>query len=120
MSDSLVTPFTVARQTPLPWNLLGRQEYCSGLPFPSPGHFSNPGTEPTFPALAGRFFTTEPHLIFYISVNYSHHVVDQTPSAYLSFNWKFVPFDRLPPALLPQPLVTLSLTSLSFLCFLSF
>ena len=37
-----------------------RQEYWSGLPFPSPGDLLNPGIEPTFPALAGRFFTAEP------------------------------------------------------------
>ena len=28
-----------------------RQEYCSGLPFPSPGNLPNPGTEPLFLAL---------------------------------------------------------------------
>ena len=33
-----------------------RQEYWSGLPFPSPGDLSNPGTELAPPA----FFTTEP------------------------------------------------------------
>ena len=37
-----------------------RQEYWSGLPFPSPGALPNPGTEPTSPALAGGFFTAEP------------------------------------------------------------
>ena len=37
-----------------------RQEYWSGLPFPSPGDLPDPVTEPTSPALAGRFFTTEP------------------------------------------------------------
>ena len=37
-----------------------RQEYWSGLPFPSPGKLPNPGIEPTSPALAGEFFTTEP------------------------------------------------------------
>ena len=37
-----------------------RQEYWSALPFPSPGNLLNPGTEPAFPALTGRFFTTEP------------------------------------------------------------
>ena len=37
-----------------------RQEYWSGLPFPSPGDLSDPGTEPTSPVLAGGFFTTEP------------------------------------------------------------
>ena len=61
MSDS-ETPWTVAGQAPLPMEF-PRQEYWSGLPFPSPGDLSKPGIEPvslTSPALAGRFFTTEP------------------------------------------------------------
>ena len=40
-----------------------RQEYCSGLPFPTPGDLPNPGTEPAspvYPALADGFFTIEP------------------------------------------------------------
>ena len=41
-----------------------RQEYWSGLPFPSPGDLPDPGIEPASlagdPALAGSFFTTEP------------------------------------------------------------
>ena len=37
-----------------------RQECWSGLPFPFPGDLSDPGIEPMSPALAGRFFTTEP------------------------------------------------------------
>ena len=37
-----------------------RQEHWSGLSFPSPGDLSNPGIEPISPALAGKFFTTEP------------------------------------------------------------
>ena len=37
-----------------------RQGHWSGWPFPSPGDLLNPGIEPGFPALAGRFFTTEP------------------------------------------------------------
>ena len=37
-----------------------RQEYWGGLPFPSPGDHLNPGIEPMSPALAGRFFITEP------------------------------------------------------------
>ena len=32
----------------------------SGLPFPSPGELPDPGIKLTSPALAGRFFTTEP------------------------------------------------------------
>ena len=39
---------------------ISQQEYWSGLPFPSPGVLPNSGIEPVFPALAGRFFTTEP------------------------------------------------------------
>ena len=37
-----------------------RQEYWSGLPFPSPGDFPNPGIEHLSPALAGGFFTSKP------------------------------------------------------------
>ena len=40
-----------------------RQEYWSQLPFPSPGDLPDPGIKPeasVAPALAGRFFTTEP------------------------------------------------------------
>jgi len=37
-----------------------RQEYWSGLPFPSPEDLSSAGIKPTFPALAGGFCTTEP------------------------------------------------------------
>ena len=54
------TPWTVACYTPLSMGF-SRQRYWSGLPFPPPGDFSDPGTEPTSlmsPALAGRFFTT--------------------------------------------------------------
>ena len=36
-----------------------RQEYWSGLPFPSPGDLPDPGIDPVSPALAGGFFTTE-------------------------------------------------------------
>jgi len=35
-----------------------RQEYWSGLPFPSPGDLPNPGIETLSPGLAGGFFTT--------------------------------------------------------------
>ena len=53
------TPWTVAYQTPLSMGF-SRQEYWSGLPFPSPGDVPDPGIEPTCPALAGRFLTAEP------------------------------------------------------------
>ena len=53
------TPWTVVRQAPLSVGF-SRQEYWSGLPFPTPGDLPNPESEPASPALAGRFFTTEP------------------------------------------------------------
>ena len=59
VSDSFVTPWTVACQAPLFMGFPG-QEYWSGLPLPSPGHLPNPGIEPTSPALAEGFFITEP------------------------------------------------------------
>ena len=46
----LVTLWTVARQAPLSMGF-SRQEYWSGLPFPSPGDLPNPGIEPRSPAL---------------------------------------------------------------------
>ena len=45
-----VTPWTVAHQTP-PSMEFSRQEYWSGLPFPSPGDLPEPGIEPRSPAL---------------------------------------------------------------------
>ena len=55
-------PWTVAHQAPLPMEFC-RQEYWSGLPFPSPGDLPNAGIKPTSlvsPALVGGFFTTVP------------------------------------------------------------
>ena len=46
-SDSAI-PWIVAHQAPLPMKL-SKQEYWSGLPFPSPGDLSDPGTEPVSP-----------------------------------------------------------------------
>ena len=59
LSNSLATPRTVARQ-PLLSMGFPRQEYWSGLPFPSPGDLPAPGIEWACPALVGRFFTAEP------------------------------------------------------------
>ena len=56
------TLWTVAHQAPLSMGF-SKQEYWSGLPWPPPGDLPNPGIEPASPvppALAGRFFTTEP------------------------------------------------------------
>ena len=59
MSDSFVTPKTVARQAPLSMGL-PRLRILSGLPFASPGDLSNSGIKPMSPALQGGSFTTEP------------------------------------------------------------
>ena len=56
---TLATPWTVACQAPLSMGF-SRQEYYSGLPFPSPGDLPNPRTESVSFALAGGFYTTEP------------------------------------------------------------
>ena len=44
------TPWTIAYQAP-PSMGFSRQEYWSGLPFPSPRDLPNPGIEPGSPAL---------------------------------------------------------------------
>ena len=57
-----VTSWTVAYQAPLSMGF-SRQEYWRGLPCPPPGDLPDPRIKPVslaFPALAGRFFTTEP------------------------------------------------------------
>ena len=53
------TWWTVAHQAVLSMGF-SRQEYGSRLSFPSPRDLPNPGIKPVPPALAGRFFTTEP------------------------------------------------------------
>ena len=53
------TPWTVAHQAPLSMGF-PRQEYWSGLPWPSPGDLPHPGIKAISHALAGGFFTTEP------------------------------------------------------------
>ena len=81
------TPCTVAHQAPLSKEF-SRQEYWSGLPFPTPRDLPDPGIKPlspAFPALAGRFFTTSttwevPHIFIVLhkifsSVQFSSSVV---------------------------------------------
>ena len=53
------TPQTVAHQTP-PSMGFSRQEYWSGLPFPSPRDVPNPGTEPRSPAFQADVLPPEP------------------------------------------------------------
>ena len=53
------TSWTVALQTPLSMGF-SRQEYWSGLPFPSPGDLPNPGIKPQSPALQTGALPSEP------------------------------------------------------------
>ena len=53
-----MTPWTIVLQAPLSMGF-PRQEYWSGLPFPTPGDLPDPEIEPAFlesHALAGGFF----------------------------------------------------------------
>ena len=59
MSDSLATPWSVAHQAPLSTGF-PRQEYWSGLPFPSPGDLPDSGIKPTSPALQANSLPAEP------------------------------------------------------------
>ena len=53
-----VTSWTVARQAALSMGF-SRQEYWSGLPFPSPGDLPDPGIEPGTPALQADSLLSE-------------------------------------------------------------
>ena len=53
------TPWTVAYQAP-PSMGFSRQEYCSGVPFPSPGDLPNSGIEPGSPTFQADALTSEP------------------------------------------------------------
>ena len=62
VSNSFETSWTAACQSPLSTEF-SRQQYWSGLPFPFPGDFPDPGIKPTSPVsptVADRLFITEP------------------------------------------------------------
>ena len=58
LCPTLVTPLTVACQAPLSMGF-SRQEYWSGLPFPSPGDLPDLGIEPQSPASQADSLPTE-------------------------------------------------------------
>ena len=53
------TPWTVAHQAP-PFMQFSRQQYWSGLPFPSPGDLPHPGIKPESPILQADSLPSEP------------------------------------------------------------
>ena len=56
---TLCDPRTVAHQAPASVGF-SRQEYWSGLPFPSPRDLPNPGMEPRSPTLQVEALTSAP------------------------------------------------------------
>ena len=84
-----MTLWTVAHQAPLSAGF-PRQEYWSGLPFPSPGGLPHPGIKPL--ALAYGFFTAEspgkPHL-------YQYYGAKPLELQVVSYYWvsRHLPFD---------------------------
>ena len=80
---TLCDPVDCSRQAPLSMGF-SRQEYWSGLPFPSLGDLLDPGIEPKSPVLAGRVFT--PELLGKLRVLTSYHVITDSPVLLL---WEF-------------------------------
>ena len=68
-----MTPWTVACQAPLSIGF-SRQEYWSGLPFPSPGDLPNPGIEPVSPALQTDTLPSEPPGAQHTICRHTHYV----------------------------------------------
>ena len=72
-----------------------RQEYWSGLPFPSSGDLPDPGIKPTShmsPALAGGFFTISTTWEAPLRWHCPNSVLSLTPSETnltLNFSWRF-------------------------------
>ena len=59
LCQTLVTPWTVACQAPLSMGLFPRQEYWSGVPFPSPWDLPHSGIELRSPALQADSLPSE-------------------------------------------------------------
>ena len=80
------TPWTVAYQAS-PSMGFPRQEYWSGLPFPSPGDLPNPGIEPRSPALEADAFI--PHLKNLPNQGYCHFKNHKAKKSHLNnlHNW---------------------------------
>ena len=63
-----VTLWTVAHQAPQSMGF-SREEYWSGLPFPSPGDLPNPGIKPRSPALQSDALPSDTQY-FHINIVY--------------------------------------------------
>ena len=87
------TPWTVAHQAP-PSMGFSRQEYWSGLPFPSPGDLPDPGTEPRSPTLQADALTSEPPGKPYMKQNASKYPQMDLFPTYIIFIIFFDPINR--------------------------
>ena len=75
---TLATPRTEARQAPLSVGF-SRQEYCSGLPFPSPGDLPDPRIEHGSPALQADSLPAELRLLL-VHIIYLFNLPPEAPS----------------------------------------
>ena len=66
VSNSFATPWTVAHKAPLPMGF-PRQEYWSGLSFPSPGDLPDPGIEPGSPTFQADYHLSYQESIWHIT-----------------------------------------------------
>ena len=71
---TLLTPWTVPYQAPLSVEF-SRQEYWSGLPFPSPGDLPDPGIEPGSPALQADSLLSDPPENFAVTTCYITSII---------------------------------------------
>ena len=58
-ASPFTNPWTIVLRAPLSMEFF-RQEYWSGLPFPSPGDLPDPGIKPGSPGLEADALTSEP------------------------------------------------------------
>ena len=79
-----MTPWTAAHQAPQSMGF-SRQEYWSGLPFPSPGDLPDPGIEPGSPALEADALTSEP-----AGKPYSFYTTSSKPQTQKKHNTLFI------------------------------
>ena len=78
-----VTPWAIACQLPLSMGS-SRQEYWSGLSFPSPGDLPKPGIKPGSSALACGFFTTS--TTWKAPLSYKENRLNSAPKLWGFFN----------------------------------
>ena len=71
------TPWTVTHQAP-PSMGFSRQEYWSGLPFPSPGDLPDPGIKPGSPTLQADTLTSEPPGVKHVLWNHTVEFVNKS------------------------------------------